>query len=578
MPAINSVASPYEVFFDTNGAPLENGHIFIGTQGQNPETAPIAVYWDVDLTQPAVQPIRTLNGVPSRNGSPGTVYVAESDYSITVRNRALRLVYTTPFQLTRLSSAMVGYLPAGDGAVPHSLADTLDYGDVNVFSYLTDAQIASVKAGDLAVDVTTALQTIFAMVGARVILPAGNYKYSGDLAPVCAAIYGAGELATILTPTSAVANPLVLGVYGPRYMHGFQIDGVNTVGKIGLAAGKDTSCAGLIESVRVKRFTGSGAANMKVVRALKTRAVGVTLEGGQRNLILDGTGAPGYPTSFTFDTLICIDAVEEGCLAVDCESIVFNQPIFDSNGKEGFKVIPGASARAIVHLEQPRFEGNYGSTTTEYQMKVDGSAASCRAQAIVNDPQFSATASTAKAFLATGSGANFTLENPTLLSAAANAISCENGAYGEISEWQQNSGMTFATVVNDPLNRIGTDGWADPRTWTPTFNDSVSTGFASTTITNARYSRIGKKVLVNLDVGWVLAGAGTPVYIRITVPTGLTPSYSSTVMGWLSIAGTWQSGMCVAFTDGYIYFRKEDNSNFAAGSTCQFRVTLEYYV
>jgi hypothetical protein len=173
MPAICSVASPYEVFFDAGGAPLENGRIFIGAQGQNPETAPIAVYWDVDLTQPASQPIRTLNGVPSRNGSPGTVYVAESDYSLTVRDRALRLVYTTPFQLTRLSAAMVGYLPAGYGAVATTVQNQLRL----IQGAITNVMNAPYYASPLASAsfnrsaIQSAIDAVSAAGGGAVLLP-----------------------------------------------------------------------------------------------------------------------------------------------------------------------------------------------------------------------------------------------------------------------------------------------------------------------------------------------------------------------------------------------------------------------
>jgi hypothetical protein len=90
----NEVTSPFTVFFDRSGDPLDAGYIYIGTAGINPEVSPISVYWDTALTTPAAQPIRTLAGYPSQNGSPGTIIIAQTSYSIVVRDRTGALVYS----------------------------------------------------------------------------------------------------------------------------------------------------------------------------------------------------------------------------------------------------------------------------------------------------------------------------------------------------------------------------------------------------------------------------------------------------------------------------------------------------
>jgi hypothetical protein len=61
-----SIQPPYPTFTDTDGQPLENGYIWIGTANLNPITNPITAYWDAALTVTAAQPIRTLNGYPER--------------------------------------------------------------------------------------------------------------------------------------------------------------------------------------------------------------------------------------------------------------------------------------------------------------------------------------------------------------------------------------------------------------------------------------------------------------------------------------------------------------------------------
>ncbi len=88
------VKPPYPAFAGADGQPLENGYIWIGTVNLSPQTNPINVYWDAAQTIAAPQPIRTLNGYPSRNGTPARFYVA-SDYSIQVLDSKGSVVYTS---------------------------------------------------------------------------------------------------------------------------------------------------------------------------------------------------------------------------------------------------------------------------------------------------------------------------------------------------------------------------------------------------------------------------------------------------------------------------------------------------
>lgn len=88
------VSPLYPVFSGLDGKPLEAGFLYLGQPGQNPETAELQVFWDEDLTIPAAQPIRTIAGFPSRNGSPAAVF-APGDFSITVKDRNSQLVYTS---------------------------------------------------------------------------------------------------------------------------------------------------------------------------------------------------------------------------------------------------------------------------------------------------------------------------------------------------------------------------------------------------------------------------------------------------------------------------------------------------
>ena len=88
------IQPPYPAFAGADGQPLENGYIWIGTVNLNPQVNPISVFWDAALTIPAVQPIRTLNGYSSYQGTPSRFY-AVSDYSIQVLDSKGSVVYTS---------------------------------------------------------------------------------------------------------------------------------------------------------------------------------------------------------------------------------------------------------------------------------------------------------------------------------------------------------------------------------------------------------------------------------------------------------------------------------------------------
>lgn len=103
-----SIQPTYPIFTETDGLPLENGYIWIGAANLDPQGNPITVYWDADLTITAPQPIRTLAGYPSRNGTPARLYV-DSDYSIRVMNKNASTVYSAAEATERYSGAVISF-------------------------------------------------------------------------------------------------------------------------------------------------------------------------------------------------------------------------------------------------------------------------------------------------------------------------------------------------------------------------------------------------------------------------------------------------------------------------------------
>lgn len=140
---LTQLAPPYPIFTDRDGTPLDAGYLYFGTAGLNPETNPIQVYYDVNLTQPAAQPLRTSNGYVMRNGSPALIY-ANAQFSVTVRDKASQLVI---------------YSPVGFGVAPGSAAaggSALIYddfiGDGVTVNYTLTGAVLVAAAADVFID------------------------------------------------------------------------------------------------------------------------------------------------------------------------------------------------------------------------------------------------------------------------------------------------------------------------------------------------------------------------------------------------------------------------------------------
>lgn len=186
------IQSPFQQLFDTNGSPLDDGYVYIGTANANPETSPIAIYWDDAGTIPAAQPLRTLNGYIVRSGTPARVYTALDDFSMTVKDRQGRVVFsvldaTADSNLTTAlasssGSSLVGFLQAGAGAQARTVQSKL-------------REVVSAKdfgaVGDGVTDDTLAMQAAFnyvASVGGTLRFEPGTYlgriDFSGTVRPM----------------------------------------------------------------------------------------------------------------------------------------------------------------------------------------------------------------------------------------------------------------------------------------------------------------------------------------------------------------------------------------------------------
>lgn len=164
------VFPPFDVFTGTDGRPLESGYIYIGQTNLNPEVAPVEVFYDIDLTMPAPQPIRTISGYPSRAGTPARLYVASSTYSITVKDKHQVVVFTLLNSQTasQLGSDLAG--PSGSTMVfrgDRSLDDKW-LESASIFDFMTAAQRADALSGSPLLDHTIPVQNAFGAIGVTI--------------------------------------------------------------------------------------------------------------------------------------------------------------------------------------------------------------------------------------------------------------------------------------------------------------------------------------------------------------------------------------------------------------------------
>lgn len=177
-----SIQPTYPIFTETDGQPLENGYIWIGTANLDPQGNPINVYWDAALTQLAGQPIRTQGGYPVNSGTPARLYV-NSDYSIRVQNSTGSLVYSAPSATERYSGVVVSVNAENVVYDPPFTGST----STNVEAKL--AQTVSIKdfgaVGDGVTNDTDAFEDAIAAIattGQTLYVPAGTYKLTREIA------------------------------------------------------------------------------------------------------------------------------------------------------------------------------------------------------------------------------------------------------------------------------------------------------------------------------------------------------------------------------------------------------------
>jgi hypothetical protein len=235
-----SIQPTYPIFTETDGQPLEDGYIWIGTANLDPQTNPINVYWDAALTQLAGQPIRTEGGYPVNSGTPARLYV-NSDYSIRVMNKNGSVVYSAPAATERYNAVVVSSINAEDVLYDPPFANAVQTNQEEVNSrYVSVKDFGAVGNGstDDYVKIVAAIAAAdAASPKLSVYFPSGAYAVSDSIVlPEGVRIYGAGSSNSIIKAVNwagTAGDPVLINdqaAYDPNHIVeniGFNGNGTN---------------------------------------------------------------------------------------------------------------------------------------------------------------------------------------------------------------------------------------------------------------------------------------------------------------------------------------------------------------
>lgn len=186
-----AIINPYVEILGLNGSGLNNGHLYIGVAGADPQTSPQAVYYDAEGTIPASQPLDIQGGYVWRSGAPTRVYTA-SPYSMRVRDRL---------------DVQVWYNPSVTSAPTVYIFNVKDFG----------------AKGDGITDDTAAIQATVTAAGqgGTVYAPSGNYLLTATINLLTnQTIQGAGVNSTVFQRYNDYGHTLAWGTAGAATLAG----------------------------------------------------------------------------------------------------------------------------------------------------------------------------------------------------------------------------------------------------------------------------------------------------------------------------------------------------------------------
>ena len=181
------------LYLDGRGNLLDGGFIYVGTVGNDPTIVGnrVNLFWDKNRTIAAPQPLRTLGGVVVNGQNPAYVFLAETNYSLTIEDSDGSLVeYLSDNGI--VADPVASYQPLDSDLTAIAALATTTYGR----NLLTLANQAALKSA-------TGIPDCLPIIGGTV---SGNILRSGSGAHVYWGLAGYTGARLFVGP-SASADP-----------------------------------------------------------------------------------------------------------------------------------------------------------------------------------------------------------------------------------------------------------------------------------------------------------------------------------------------------------------------------------
>jgi hypothetical protein len=225
-----TVNTPYPTFLDIDGQPLEDGYVWIGVTGLEPQANPQTAYWDAALTLTATQPVRTRGGYPLNGTAIGRLFTA-APYSIKVQNKnsstlVLDLTGAAGSGVGSISFGTTGLTPAvatdGDVVVAGTLAVANGGTGITSFGAGVAAWLGTPSSANLAAAVTGETGSGALVFGTSPTLSGttlnGTTVYGGAVTPAANTVDSVGYTGVPVNSQSA-AYQLVASDAGKSIVH-----------------------------------------------------------------------------------------------------------------------------------------------------------------------------------------------------------------------------------------------------------------------------------------------------------------------------------------------------------------------
>lgn len=403
--------------------------------------------------------------------------------------------------------------------------------------------------GDGVTDDSSAISAALSATGAALFIPAGTYLYNSTMpAPVCSAIYGDGELVSILKPGTGLSRGLSIGGTNyPMLLRDFQILGTSATTATGLYVGEAASCAPNIHNVRVYGFGGVGGIGIRIGHYLKGKITKLTSELNSINMVVQQPSASGNPTTLHFDS--CVFTTTDptngtyGVVIRDSDGLVFTNCDFESSKNEGLYIETATASRDILNIVVGpgcRFEDNNSAGgVNSYHMTVSSNTGTRTVRGITVDSAYFILTTALRAQRSVKFDGQDIRQyqllryNPNT-DHSAETVTVSNGATGKIDLWP--SWLSYGDNVNVDSTSVDYGEYGKNRT--TRYNTAAPTVASANTITiaNVPVTFISGTTLIktiNVPTAWV----GTANYGgKITlIPTG---AWTWDATGNIAVAGT----------------------------------------